>query len=337
LSVMENLNLYADLRSVPKQTRADSFHQLLDFTRLAPFTRRLAGKLSGGMKQKLGLACALMARPQVLLLDEPGVGVDPVSRQDLWRMVAALTDDGMAVIWATAYLEEAERCDRVLLLNEGELLFEGPPADLTHRLSGRALLITAPRGDRRQLLHQALDLPSICDGVVQGNALRLVLREGWNHSELEQLTAQHQARIELVAPRFEDAFVDLLGGGPGGTSALAARFNAKESPADPVVECRNLTCKFGDFTATDNVSFTVSPGEIFALLGPNGAGKSTTFKMLCGLLKPSSGEARVAGFKLRGSGIKAKRQLGYMAQKFSLYGLLSVKQNLEFSDGVYGL
>jgi ABC-2 type transport system ATP-binding protein len=337
LSVLENLRLYADLRNLPKNQRQILFEQLLEFTRLAPFTERLAGKLSGGMKQKLGLACALMARPQVLLLDEPGVGVDPVSRQELWRMVQALTDEGMAVVWATAYLDEAERCDRVLLLNEGELLFEGPPANLTRRLSGRALLVAAPRGDRRQLLQQALDLPSICDGVVQGDALRLVLRAGHDSRELETLTTEHHARIEAVAPRFEDAFVDMLGGGPGGTSALASRIERQQWDDERVVECRNLTRKFGDFTAADNVTFTVRPGEIFGLLGPNGAGKSTTFKMLCGLLKPTSGEAFVAGYQLRGAGVKAKRNLGYMAQKFSLYGLMTVAQNLDFSAGVYGL
>ncbi len=337
LSVLENLRLYANLRNLPKTERQSLFDQLLEFTRLAPFTARLAGKLSGGMKQKLGLACALMARPQVLLLDEPGVGVDPVSRQDLWRMVQALTDEGMAVVWATAYLDEAERCDRVLLLNEGELLFKGPPADLTRRLDGRALLVAAPRGDRRQLLQQALDLPSICDGVVQGDALRLVLRAGHDSRELETLTAEHHARIEAVAPRFEDAFVDLLGGGPGGTSSLASRIEEQQWVDERVVECRNLTRRFGDFTAADNVTFSVKPGEIFGLLGPNGAGKSTTFKMLCGLLKPTSGEAFVAGYQLRGAGTKAKKNLGYMAQKFSLYGLMTVAQNLEFSAGVYGL
>ncbi len=337
LSVIENLRLYANLRGLPTTERARLFEQLLDFTRLAPFTERLAGKLSGGMKQKLGLACALMARPRVLLLDEPGVGVDPVSRQDLWRMVQALTGEGMAVVWATAYLDEAERCDRVLLLNEGELLFEGPPSDLTNRLSGRALLVAAPRGDRRDLLQQALDLPSICDGVVQGDALRLVLRAGHDADELKRLAADHHARIAPVAPRFEDAFVDLLGGGPGGTSTLASRIEPQQWEDERVVECRNLTRRFGDFTAADDVTFTVGPGEIFGLLGPNGAGKSTTFKMLCGLLKPTSGEAFVAGHQLRGAGLKAKRNLGYMAQKFSLYGLMTVAQNLDFSAGVYGL
>ncbi len=139
LSVMENLKLYARLRGLKGEGLDSTFGELLHFTRLEPFVDRRAGKLSGGMKQKLGLACALMARPKVLLLDEPSVGVDPVSRQDLWRMVQALTHDGMAVVWSTAYLDEAERCDAVLLLNEGRVEFDGPPRNLTTRVAGRSL------------------------------------------------------------------------------------------------------------------------------------------------------------------------------------------------------
>ena len=339
LSVMENMRLYAQLRGMDAYRNADLFAELLDFTRLGPFTKRLAGKLSGGMKQKLGLACALMARPKVLLLDEPGVGVDPVSRQDLWRMVQALTDDGMAVVWATAYLDEAEQCDEVLLLSEGELRFAGPPAKLTERLAGRSFRLAEPQGDRRLLLQQALDLPSVCDGVIQGHSIRVVLRANADRAPVDQLANAAGARIESVPPTFEDAFVDLLGGGPGGTSALAAQVpEVPQTASDAVVvACHQLTKTFGDFTATDKVSFEVKRGEIFGLLGPNGAGKSTTFKMLCGLLKPTSGEALVTSLNLRDAPIAAKLRLGYMAQKFSLYGLLSVQQNLEFSAGVYGL
>ena len=339
LSVIENMRLYADLRGVGRRERADVFQRLFEFTRLDPFADRLAGKLSGGMKQKLGLACALMATPQVLLLDEPGVGVDPVSRQDLWRMVQALTDDGMAVVWATAYLDEAEQCDEVLLLSEGELRFAGPPAKLTERLAGRSFRLAEPQGDRRLLLQQALDLPSVCDGVIQGHSIRVVLRANADRAPVDQLANAAGARIESVPPTFEDAFVDLLGGGPGGTSALAAQVpEVPQTASDAVVvACHQLTKTFGDFTATDKVSFEVKRGEIFGLLGPNGAGKSTTFKMLCGLLKPTSGEALVTGLNLRDAPIAAKLRLGYMAQKFSLYGLLSVQQNLEFSAGVYGL
>ncbi|WP_372026839.1 ATP-binding cassette domain-containing protein [Tistrella mobilis] len=337
LSVIENLRLYARLRGIAPRRAQPVFERLLGFTRLGPFTSRLAGRLSGGMKQKLGLACALMGTPGVLLLDEPGVGVDPVSRQDLWRMVEALTGEGMAVVWSTAYLDEAERCETVLLLNEGRLEYDGPPAGLTARLHDRSFRLAGPRRDRRQVLSEALDLPGVSDGVIQGDAVRLVLREGGTPDLLAPFAAETGARVEAVTPRFEDAFIDLLGGGPGGTSRLAERMDPVRLETEVTVSCRHLTRRFGTFTATEDVSFEVSRGEIFGLLGPNGAGKSTTFKMLCGLLRPSAGAAEVAGLDLRRATSEAKRQLGYMAQKFSLYGLLSVRQNLEFSAGVYGL
>ncbi|MXS81282.1 ABC-2 type transport system ATP-binding protein [Nitrosomonas eutropha] len=337
LSVMENMRLYAQLRGMDADHNTDLFAELLDFTRLAPFTKRLAGKLSGGMKQKLGLACALMARPKVLLLDEPGVGVDPVSRQDLWRMVQVLTDEGMAVVWSTAYLDEAERCESVLLLNQGKLLFDGPPQDLTAQLEGRSFRLENVGTQRRSILTEALDLNSVSDGVIQGAGVRVVLRMGASTEQIQALADQAQVHLAPVPARFEDAFIDLLGGGPGGTSTLAERLPPIELGSDIAVSCHNLTKRFGDFTATDNVSFEVRKGEIFGLLGPNGAGKSTTFKMLCGLLKPTVGEAHVVGHDLRRATGAAKSRLGYMAQKFSLYGLLSVRQNLEFSAGVYQL
>ena len=337
LSVMENMRLYAKLRGMSADQHTDMFSSLLDFTRLGPFTKRLAGKLSGGMKQKLGLACALMAKPKVLLLDEPSVGVDPVSRQDLWRMVQTLTDEGMAVVWSTAYLDEAERCESVLLLNEGKLEFDGPPQELTDRLAGRSFRLEQVGDERRAVLSRALDLTSVSDGVLQGDAVRVVLRDGAARDEIDALASEVGASLQPVQARFEDAFIDLLGGGPGGKSALADRFDPVELDSGIAVSCKNLTKRFGDFTATDSVSFEVRKGEIFGLLGPNGAGKSTTFKMLCGLLKPTEGQAHVVGNDLRNATGAAKSQLGYMAQKFSLYGLLSVRQNLEFSAGVYGL
>ena len=337
LTIQENLDLYATLREVPSSDRARVFEELLEFTRLGPFTQRLAGRLSGGMKQKLGLACAMISEPKVLLLDEPSVGVDPVSRQDLWRMVSVLTAKGVAVIWATAYLDEAERCQRVLLLNEGSVLFDGPPEVLSNTMTDRLFSISQCPGDKRQHLSTILGFSSVSDGVIQGDALRVVTRRPHDLSELNPYVERMGARIQSTTPRFEDGFIDRLGGGPGGRSELAERIPMQNLDTRAPVECRQLTKSFGDFVATDEVTFSVRPGEIFGLLGPNGAGKSTTFKMLCGLLKASSGEALVAGLNLRTASSEAKSRLGYMAQKFSLYGLLSVLQNLEFSAGVYGL
>ncbi len=337
LSVQENLNLYADLRGLLGDERRAAFERLLDFTDLKEFTSRLAGKLSGGMKQKLGLACALLGNPKLLLLDEPGVGVDPISRRELWKMVQDLIKEGIAVVWSTAYLDEAELCQEVLLLNEGELLFAGKPAELTARVQGRALQVQNFSGNRRQLLTRALRLKQVIDGVIQGGNVRLLLAPDTKPPTPAELEADNGAKVVPVKPRFEDAFIDILGGGPGGDSALAEHLKPVTSERETVIEADGLTKKFGDFVATDEVTFKVSRGEIFGLLGPNGAGKSTTFRMMCGLLKPTSGSAHVMGIDLKTSAAQARQRLGYMAQKFSLYGNLAVRQNLVFFSGIYGL
>ena len=331
LSVQENLNLYADLRGLPREQRGRVFDRLLHFTDLDRFRTRLAGRLSGGMKQKLGLACALLRRPRLLLLDEPSVGVDPISRRELWTMVQELTDEGIGVLWSTAYLDEAEKCDRVLLLNEGKVLFDGRPGDLAGRVDGRVRMLSQVPGRRRQRLAELLERPDVVDGVIQGRSIRLVLGRGAPPPDIGA------GEITRTTPRFEDAFVDILGGGPGGRSRLAEAVGGVASDVPAVIEAVGLTKRFGDFTAARDISFEIPRGEIFGLLGPNGAGKSTTFKMLCGLLRPSAGEGRVAGFDLRRDAVEARNRLGYMAQKFSLYGDLSVAQNLDFFAGVYGL
>jgi len=338
LTVIENLNLNADLRDIVGQERTDMFQKLLEFTDLERFRKRRSGALSGGMKQKLGLACALLAKPKVLFLDEPGVGVDPIARRDLWRMVQELVEDGMAVVWSTAYLDEAEKCAEVVLLNNGEILFQGKPSDLTQNLNHRALKIRRKNGPgKRRLLIRLLDRTEISDGVIEGDDIRLIFKE--NHgSESIKSDLPESASVVEVKPRFEDAFVDLLGGGPGGTSVAAEHMAPKHSESEKVIiEARNLTKQYGDFYATKDVNFKVHSGEIFGLLGSNGAGKSTTFKMMCGLSVPTSGEALVSGISLKGSGSEARKKIGYMAQKFSLYGNLSVADNLSFFSGAYGL
>ncbi|EMA8651928.1 ATP-binding cassette domain-containing protein [Cronobacter sakazakii] len=335
LTVQENLNLYADLRSVTGAVREQTFARLLEFTALGPFTGRLAGKLSGGMKQKLGLACTLVGQPKVLLLDEPGVGVDPISRRELWQMVHELAGDGMLILWSTSYLDEAEQCREVLLMNEGELLYQGAPQALTEQMAGRSLLLRPDNGDNRALLREVMQRPDVGDATIQGAAVRVILKEGAGADALRALPG---ATLRETAPRFEDAFIDLAGGTALRESPLGAILHdIPGSRDDVVIEARELTKTFGDFTATDHVNFTVRRGEIFGLLGPNGAGKSTTFKMMCGLLKPSDGQALVLGLDLKTDSGKARQRLGYMAQKFSLYGNLTVEQNLRFFSGVYGL
>jgi ABC-type multidrug transport system ATPase subunit len=334
LSVIQNLRLYAELRGVVGEEREASFERLLNFTDLKRFQARKAGALSGGMKQKLGLACALVSKPELLLLDEPSVGVDPISRRDLWKMVQELVGEGIGVIWSTAYLDEVELCGAVILLHEGKKVFDGPPKELTDRVRSRTFQLRVA-SNRRKILAEALRLPAVVDGVVQGDHIRLVLKDGSSQDGIERLADDR--RLRPVAPRFEDAFVDTLGGLPKEESLVAGTMPHLEHNGGSVIDAHGLTKRFGNFVATDRVTFSVNRSEIFGLLGPNGAGKSTTFKMLCGLLKPSSGTARIAGIDFRKSGSAARNRIGYMAQKFSLYGDLTVQQNLEFFSGVYGL
>lgn len=332
LTVIENLNLYADLRLISGASRKEKFDKLLAFTDLAAFQQRLAGKLSGGMKQKLGLACALVGDPKLLLLDEPSVGVDPISRRELWKLVQALVEQGMAVLWSTAYLDEAEKCDSVILLNEGKKLYDGAPQGLLESVRGRVFQVSdIPVADRRSSLIHLLQQPQVMDGIIQGSNLRIVLKPEAAKPQLSQ------GKWQPVNPCFEDAFINRLGGGPGGNSALAAQIEAKQDDGKPVIDAKGLTKKFGDFVAVKDNTFSIKRGEIFGLLGPNGAGKSTTFKMMCGLLQPTAGECFVTGLNLRYATSQARSRIGYMAQRFSLYGNLDVLQNLRFFAGLYGV
>ncbi len=338
LTVMQNLVLYADLRGIIGKERQETFEKLLAFTDLKPFIHRLAGALSGGMKQKLGLACTLIKKPTLLLLDEPSVGVDPISRRELWRMVQDLLKEGISAVWSTAYLDEAEKCDSVLLLNEGKLLYSGMPQELTKRVEGRTFRMSHLDGNQRSILNFALRQPNVIDGIIQGSDIRIVTKDQTHPPfDLALLKDGKQIDIQQIRPRFEDAFIDILGGGPGGISELANKTPPVKEQKEAIVEAKNLVKRFGSFTAADHITFRVRSGEIFGLLGPNGAGKSTTFKMMCGLLKPTEGEAYVNGLNFQQAPSKARSHIGYMAQKFSLYGNLSVLQNLEFFAGIYHL
>jgi ABC-2 type transport system ATP-binding protein len=336
LSVAENLDLFADLHGLSPGLRRERTERLLHFTGLARFNARLAGQLSGGMKQKLGLACALLARLRLLLLDEPSVGVDPASRRELWAIVSAMLEegraDGMGVVWATAYLDEAARCGRVLLLHEGTLLADAPPGDLIAPLQSRVFRLTVPDGARRVVANLAAADPGVLDAVVEGDAVRLVMRQGTPPPDPATFGG---LALSSLPPRFEDGFVARLDGPPRPAPPVLA--SRPQPVAGPAIAVRDLVRRFGTFVAVDRVSFQVARGEIFGLLGPNGAGKSTTFRMLCGLLRPSAGNAQVAGQDLLRASAAARSRIGYMAQRFSLYAELSVLENLRFFARIYGL
>jgi len=271
LTVIENLDLYADLKQVPHD-----FEKMLEFTTLSPFKDRLAGALSGGMKQKLGLACTLLGNPEFLLLDEPSVGVDPISRRDLMKMVREMINPDTTVLWSTAYLDEAHSFDTAVVIDKGKVIYEGKPHDL------------AP-----------------------------------------------------TPQEFENKVIDLMGGYKKEESLIAKNYEYNHSYCGEndyyTVEADNLEKRYGNFYAVKNNTFKIKKGEIFGLLGPNGAGKSTSFKMMCGLAKPTSGTARIMGTDIIKHPAKARSHLGYMAQKFSLYGSLTVRQNLNFFALVYGI
>lgn len=267
LTVMENLKLYADLKKQPYD-----FDKMLEFTNLTAFRERLAGALSGGMKQKLGLACTIMGNPEFLVLDEPSVGVDPISRQDLMTMVKNMISSETTVLWSTAYLDEAYSFDTTIILDKGKLIYKGKPSE-----------------------------------------------------------------IAVNPKEFEDKIINLMGGYKEFESKIAKNYIPYKGDIECMAEADNLEKKYGSFYAVKNNTFCINKGEIFGLLGPNGAGKSTSFKMMCGLTKPTSGTARITGTDIIKNPAKARSNLGYMAQKFSLYGDLTVRQNLEFFAAAYGI
>jgi ABC-2 type transport system ATP-binding protein len=342
LTVRENLDLYADLHGVTAEERRTQYTRLMGMTGLDPFQKRLAGKLSGGMKQKLGLACTLVRTPELLLLDEPTVGVDPLSRRELWEIIRQLVNEGLTVLLSSSYLDEAESCERVLVLNEGKKLAEGPPAEVSRLALGRTFLAQPPGGMKpRDFQARLLDEPDIVDAVPEGGHVRFVSQPGFGRSASGMFAG---ASARPTSARFEDGFMVLL--------QQAGRKKANPTPAaesqpgnpaagggreDAMVEVHELDRSFGKFVAVDHVSFSVKRGEIFGLLGPNGAGKTTTFRMLCGLLPPSGGTLTVAGVNVRKASASARQHLGYVAQEFSLYGQLTVGENLDFFARAYGL
>jgi ABC-2 type transport system ATP-binding protein len=344
LSVLENLNLYADLHAVRQADRSGRYLELMRMTALAPFTNRLAGRLSGGMKQKLGLACALVGAPPLLLLDEPTVGVDPMSRRELWAIIHQLVDENdMTVLLSTAYLDEAERCSEVILMHDGKLLGQDHPAAFTRQTAGRTFHVFNSNMSKRALQERLSRMPGILDATLQGSRVR-VITEGAIAPTASQLAVGGALEVDItpVPPRFEDSFVSLLKASVSPASRsdiyqVTVAPHARLLSHKDIIVVRDLSRRFGDFYAVRNVNFTVRAGEVFGLLGANGAGKSTTFRMLCGLLPPSEGTLQVAGVDLRRAAPQGRRQVGYMAQRFSLYGDLSTIENLRFFSSAYGL
>ncbi len=272
-----------------------------------------------------------MRSPELLLLDEPTVGVDPLSRRELWEIVHHLVDEQrLTVLMSTSYLDEAERARHVLVLHDGHVLAHGPPAAVTGMAAGRTFVVTPPAGENaRTLQARLLDQGDTVDAVPDGGHVRVV------HAQ----TPVSETDEKPVEPRFEDGFMILLRrtAAREPIASIELRRPLASAGDGVAVEVEDLVKRFGAFTAVNHIGFQVRRGEIFGLLGPNGAGKTTTFRMLCGLLAPSGGVLRIAGVDVRRAGAAARQRLGYVAQKFSLYGALTVTENLEFFASAYGI
>ncbi len=344
LSVQENLDLYADLQGVPRNRRKELYAPLLSMTALSPFGKRLAGQLSGGMKQKLGVACSLVHQPPILLLDEPTVGVDPVSRRELWEILRKLVRESRSTLFvSTSYLDEAERCDEILILYNGKILGSGTPESFRKEVAGHGYRAETP-GQSPRIVEPTLSLlPGVVDTVLEGSTIRIVMGGDTPPTFSESLG---EIILKSVPPRFEDAFMSRIKKITNATPKLISidrlyprqsRNKNNKNGSPYAIEVENLVRDFGSFRAVDNLSFHVRKGEVFGLLGANGAGKTTTFRILSGLLAPTGGKLVVAGENVRRAAAHARQSIGYMAQKFSLYSQLTVFQNLTFYSSAYGL
>jgi ABC-2 type transport system ATP-binding protein len=347
LTVGEHIEFFRDLRRVPGPAYRDNRESLLRMTRLAPFLDRPAGKLSGGMRQKLALICALIHLPDVLLLDEPTTGVDPISRRDFWAIVHALvTTRGATVLLTTSYMDEAERCHRVSLMHEGGVIASGAPEALAGALAGRLFALRGLDPDAALDILPALS--AVQSSTVAGGEVRVLTRDGAGELTAELAGLGLPAVVpEPASASLEDVFVHHLTGerprpGAGadgrrlpGPAAAAPRAAAPD--AGPAIAADRLTCRFGAFTAVDGVSLAVHPGEIVGLLGPNGAGKTTLIRMLCGLQAPTAGTAVAAGRDATRDRQALRAQIGYMSQRFALYRDQTVLENLHLAAGLHGV
>ncbi|SRR5579883_839127 len=347
MSIIENLRYTAGLHEVSEaafKKRSEYYLQLLD---LAQFKERLAGRLSGGMKQKLALCCVLIHQPKILLLDEPTTGVDPVSRREFWDILAQLAvSEGMTTVVATPYLDEAERCSRIALMYEGKIQQCDTPTKVKASLGVQRLEVYLPVAqlDRvADILKNNVDLQDTVSDVQRfGDRLDILTAQSKETTQrVERILEQQQIQIDNFAtdtPTLENTFVARLRELKGENSAGSyPRIFQIEKSTGTAIGAQNLNKVFGNFHAVKDINLDIKYGEVFGLLGANGAGKTTTIKMLCGLLAASSGKVSLVGetSQLRSAAVRQK--LGYMSQKFTLYDDLTIGENLEFYCGVYGV
>jgi ABC-2 type transport system ATP-binding protein len=340
LSIDENLAYAGGLRLVPKkeyEERRERYFKLFDIYR---FADRLAGRLSGGMKQKLALSAALIAGPKLLLLDEPTTGVDPVTRRDFWDALTSLATEGMTIIVATPYLDEAERCHRVALIERGKIHDVDTPAQFRAKMGVTRLEVKVdPLAPAEDILAKS---PEAADVQRFGDRLDVLAARPDNaEAELRQRAEENGLNIKEIhrsQPTLENAVVGVLRKMRG---VQPTPHFPRPSPAreqnDIVIGAKDLNKRFGSFQAVKNFQLEIRNGDIYGLLGANGAGKTTAIKIICGLIDPTAGSVSLLG---KSKGLRAaavRSRIGYMSQKFALYDDLSIGQNLDFYARLYGV
>ncbi|HEY50817.1 MAG TPA: ABC transporter ATP-binding protein [Dehalococcoidia bacterium] len=345
LTVEENLSFFAKLRNIPREVSEARMQELLQFCRLEPFRKRRAEHLSGGMQKKLALACSLIHEPEVVFLDEPTTGVDPVSRRDFWRIIAGFLAKGVTVLVSTPYLDEAERFHRIAFMHKAQIIACDTPQNLKAQLPGELVEIrTRQVNEVAAVLSR---LPFVQTAQIFGDTVHVMVdRAEERRPEIDRVLKEHEiSAVDLrrIAAGLEDVFVTKLAGledrrqgwsSPETPVNLTARESAQPEAA---VQVSGLTKKFGDFTAVDHVDFSIGRGEIFGLLGPNGSGKTTTIRMITGLLGPTAGNAYVMGEDMSKMADVVQSRIGYMSQKFSLFNDLTVEENINFYANLYSL
>ncbi len=345
LTVSENIRYVGDLRRVAPEDITKRGRQYLQMFDMDRFSDRLAGQLSGGMKQKLSLACALVPQPRVLVLDEPTTGVDPVSRREFWDVLAHLAAEGLSILVSTPYLDEAERCHRVALIHKGEIRKIGTPRELRESLDAKRLEVRVDNLSKAEWVLSKVSgaQKDIVDVERFGDRLDVLARDPEKArrlvAELSSKAGLHVSDVRVDEPTLENVFVASLRalGEDSKESPFPGRHDHANLRGQTAMGADNLTKQFGAFTAVKNVTLEIRYGEIYGLLGANGAGKTTTIRMLCGLLQATSGSMRLAGERGNLRSERIRQQIGYMSQKFSLYNDMTIRENLSFFAGVYGV
>lgn len=335
LSVDENLRFSAQIRSVAGAAWQQRRDRLLHMAGLATFGDRRADQLSGGMRKKLALCANLIHEPPLLLLDEPSLGVDPLSRRELWEMLRDFRRHDATIVVATSYMDEALFCDRLAFLSAGRLLALGTPTELQARAGTAIYEIISPTPDRSEAALQTL--PDFVAVQRLPDRLRVQLDDTSPTTEELAATLGHLGETKRVAPSLEDAFVSLSHDQSPLPADQLPNLDIPPSGDATAIDADGVTCRFGRFLALDHVSLEVRRGEVFGFLGPNGAGKTTFIRALCGLLSPQEGAIRVAGIDVARNTRLLRHRIGYMSQRFSLYPDLTIAENLAFFAGAYGL